>query len=100
MIVYNVTIKIDLSVHEAWLQWMKADHIPRVMETGCFTDHKVYRILEDNQSDGMTYAIQYMTDNISRYFDYQEKHAPGLQKEMREIWPDKYTAFRTLLREV
>jgi len=37
---------------------------------------------------------------LSNYFDYKEKYAPQLQKEMQDTWPDKYTAFRTLLREI
>jgi hypothetical protein len=100
MIVYNVTVKIDLNVHELWVKWMKEDHIPKVMATGCFKDFKFYRIMEENQSDGMTYAVQYFTSELSSYFDYKEKYAPQLQKEMNDTWPDKYAAFRTLLREI
>jgi hypothetical protein len=100
MIVYNVTIKVDLAVHELWVRWMKEDHIPKVMETGCLISHKFYRIMEDNQSDGMTYAIQYFAPDLPTYFDYQNNHAPALQKETKDVWQDKYTAFRTLLREI
>ena len=27
MIIYNVTINIDHSVHEDWLEWMKNEHV-------------------------------------------------------------------------
>lgn len=100
MIVYNVTITVDLNISEIWVKWMKEEHIPRVMETECFKEFKFYRIMEDNQSEGMTYAVQYFATDLSRYFDYQEKHAQRLQKESKDTWPDKYTAFRTLLREI
>ena len=100
MIVYNVTIKVELQISEMWVHWMKEDHIPKILGTGCFTDFKFYRIMEENQSDGMTYAIQYFTTEVSRYFDYQNNHAPRLQKEMKDTWPDKYAAFRTLLKEI
>jgi hypothetical protein len=100
MIVYNVTVKVDLSVHELWVRWMKEDHIPKVLETGCFSDYKLYRIMEENQSDGMTYAVQYFALQLSNYFDYKEKHAERLQKESRDTWPDKYNSFMTLLREI
>ena len=100
MIVYNVTVKIDLSVHEVWLRWMKEEHIPRVLETGCFTTYKMYRIMEDNQADGMSYAIQYFANELSNYFTYKELHAARLQKETADTFPNKYHAFRTLLREV
>ncbi len=100
MIVYNVTIKVDLNIHELWVRWMKEEHIPKVLTTGCFKDFKFYRIMEENQSDGMTYAVQYFAPELSNYFDYQEKHAALMQKDMHDTWPDKYAAFRTLLREI
>jgi hypothetical protein len=100
MIVYNVTVKVDLAIHELWVKWMKEDHIPKVMDTGCFTGYKMYRIMEENQSDGMTYAIQYFAADVSNYFDYKEKFAENLQKEFRETWPEKFSIFRTLLREI
>ncbi|MFN8277420.1 MAG: DUF4286 family protein [Chitinophagales bacterium] len=100
MIVYNVTVKVDLSIDAIWVRWMKEEHIPRVMATGCFSSYKMYSIMEEDQADGRSYAIQYFTDNISNYFDYQKNHAPALQKETADTFPNKYHAFRTLLREI
>jgi hypothetical protein len=100
MIIYNVTTKVELSIHELWLRWMKEDHIPKVLATGCFHSYKVYRIVEENQADGMSYAVQYFTDEITQYFIYQEKFAEALRKEVKDLFPDKTASFRTLLREV
>lgn len=100
MILYNVTIKIDLDVNNIWLQWMKEDHIPKVMDTGCFTGYKFFRIAEEDQSDGITYAVQYFANTMTDYFNYQANFAAALQKEAKDIFPDKFVAHRTLLREV
>jgi hypothetical protein len=100
MIIYNVTIKIDLNVHDTWLNWMRGEHIPRVMETGCFTGYKMFRILEENTQDGISYCIQYAANEIADYFNYKANFAEGLQKESLEAFPGKFLAFRTLLREV
>lgn len=100
MIVYNVTIKIDLDVHDLWLRWMKEEHMHRVVETGCFTHAKIYRILEEDTRDGISYAIQYFAEDMSKYFEYKEKFAPQMQKEGLELFPGKFHAFRTLLKEV
>lgn len=100
MIIYNVTLKVELQINEIFLRWLKEDHIPSVMETGCFTDYKVLRVMEEHQGDGITYAVQYHTTDTARYFDYQNNYAPAFQQEMKEVWQDKYAAFRTLLREV
>ena len=100
MIIYNVTVKIDLSVHDLWIRWMKEEHIPRVMETGCFTESKIFRVLQEDETEGITYAFQYKANSISDYFNYKETFADKLQKESLDLFPGKYTAFRTLLREV
>ena len=100
MIVYNVTIRIDLSVHDLWIRWMKEEHIPRVMETGCFVESKVYRILQEDETEGISYAFQYFAESISDYFNYQNNFAAKLQKESLDLFPDKYTAIRTILKEV
>ena len=100
MIVYNITIKIDLSVHDIWLRWMKEEHVPRIMETGCFTDNKVYRILAEDETEGITYAFQYFANSMTDYFNYKENLAAHLQKEGLDLFPGKYTAFKTILKEV
>jgi hypothetical protein len=100
MIIYNVTVKIDLTVHDVWLNWMKEEHIPRVMETGCFTAYKMFRILEENTTEGISYSVQYSADQIADYFNYKANFADALGKEMAEFFPGKYIVFRTLLKEV
>jgi hypothetical protein len=101
MIVYNVTINIEPDVEQAWLMWMKSEHIPRVMETGYFTDHRILRLLnEQPDATGTTYAIQYNADDIGKLEAYLEKEAPRLQKESLNAFPGKFVAFRTFLEEV
>ena len=55
MILYNVTVSIDNSVHEDWLQWMRSIHIPQVMETGCFIESRISRV-HGEEEGGMTFA--------------------------------------------
>lgn len=89
-----------MSVHDLWVKWMKEEHMQRVMETGCFLQCKMYKILEEDTSDGISYAVQYFAENLSNYFDYKEQYAERLQKEGLEMFPGKFQAFRTLLKEV
>ncbi|MCO6490485.1 MAG: DUF4286 family protein [Phaeodactylibacter sp.] len=97
MILYNVTVKIDLAAHDDWLAWMKNVHIPDVLATGLFTEHKLCRLLGVDESDGITYAIQYFSPDMETFQEYQQHHAPRLQKEHTERYKDKYVAFRTLM---
>jgi len=100
MIIYSVTVKIELDVHDEWFLWMKKKHIPDVLATGKFVDYRMLKILAENETDGITYNIQYRAKNISDYFDYINNLAEPLQKEHTEKYKDKFVAFRTLLKEV
>lgn len=99
MIIYNVTINIDNDVREEWLQWMKAAHIPEVMKTGYFVEHKICKVLV-NEEQGTTYSVQYTAANMQDYEEYKEKHAPQFQKEIAAKYGSKLVAFRTLLEVV
>lgn len=96
MIIYNVTVKVDLDVHEEWLDWMRQTHIPDVLATGLFTDHRFCRILQDDP-DGMTYATQYFCESMAKLQQYAALHAKRLQDDHAERYKDKYVAFRTVM---
>ena len=96
MIIYNVTVNIDDSVHDEWLKWMKEVHIPEVLATGYFLENKICRILVQEES-GVSYSIQYTSASMKDYEEYRDKQAPRLQKAHIDKYRDKFTAFRTLL---
>ena len=96
MIVYNVTINIDHGVHDEWVEWMRREHIPQVMATGSFLEHRMARVLADDEG-GVTYAVQYTCADMATYERYREEHAPGLQQATEARYGGRYAAFRTLL---
>ena len=100
MIVYSVTVKIDLDAHNEWMNWMQSKHIPEVIATGKFVDYRMLRVLAEDESAGITYNIQYRAKTMTDYFDYQNDFAPELQVEHTTKYKDKFVAFRTLLKEV
>lgn len=100
MILYNVTIQVDPSIDDAWLSWMKEEHIPDVLSTGLFTEAKCWRLLDHQEGAGATYAVQYLSPAISMYQQYIEQHAPRLRKKGQEKWGDKFIAFRTTMEQI
>jgi hypothetical protein len=99
MIVYNVTVSIDPSIENDWLEWMKEVHISEVMATGHFRDSKLCRVNGEEQG-GLTYAITYTAFSQKDYDDYEKNHSPKLQFEHSSRYGGKFAAFRTLLTVV
>ena len=100
MFVYNVTIKINVPIHDQWLEWMKNIHIPDMLSTDCFQDATILRLLEVDDTDGYTYAIQYKTESKSKYNQYTELYAPSMRQKTIEKWGDQFVAFRSFLEIV
>jgi hypothetical protein len=99
MIIYNVTLSVDKTIHDEWFRWMKEVHIPEVMATGYFIEYKMCKVLVDEDT-GITYSIQYTCLGLKDLEEYQLKHAPTLQKSHEDKYKDKFVAFRTILEVV
>jgi hypothetical protein len=100
MIIYNVTVKVEASIAKEWLQWMQEIHIPEVIATGCFHHYKILQLLEIDESEGPTYAIQYEAKNLDDYNKYISECATGLRQKTFDKWGNNFIAFRTLMQVV
>lgn len=97
MLLYNVTITLDLDVHEDWLRWMRETHIPDVMSTGMFVSYRMCRLLGHEHPDSAIYTLQYLVRDMAYLRRYMEEFAPALQRQHQERYQDKYAAFRTVM---
>lgn len=98
MIIYNVTINVDDSIHTQWLVWIK-EHIPQVLATGKFTEAKLTKVLIKEET-GTTYSIQYRAKSREDLDDYYKNYSEKLQSEGLQLFSDKMLAFRTELEIV
>jgi hypothetical protein len=97
---YNVTVKVHTDIQKDWLIWLKEIHIPEVLETGCFTGAVVHRLLEVDDSEGPTYAVQYTAESKAAYNQYIERFAPTLRQKSYDAWGDRFIAFRSVMQVI
>ena len=100
MLLYNVTIKIDWSIHDEWLAWMQDIHIPEVLGTGCFSSHKLLRLLQVDEEDGPTYAVQFYAATLDDFEAYLAHHAEHFRLQAAERWGADFIAFNTVMQVV
>lgn len=99
MYIYNVTINVVEEVHEEWLQWMKEEHIPQMLDTGKFTKALMTRVLVEEAMGGITYSVQYTTKDKATLEAYYNENATELRAASKRF-KDKFVAFRTELEVV
>jgi hypothetical protein len=99
MFIYNVTVSIEKSLAEDWLNWMKTTHVPDVLNTGHFIDNKICRVLNVDD-EGATFSVQYTFNTMADMETYQKNDAKRLQEDHAKRYEGKYAAFRTVLEIV
>ena len=99
-IIYNVTIKVNAAIANDWLAWLQDEHIVEVRHTGCFNKATIMRLLEVDETEGPTYAIQYFAETRLLYDEYIEKHAGVMRQKSFDKWGNKFIAFRSVMEVI
>lgn len=99
MYIYNVTINIQEDVHDKWVEWMKTEHIPDMLNTGKFTKALMTRVIVNEEMGGITYSIQYTTESKETLKRYYEEDAQNLRGKSK-AFEGKFVAFRTELEVI
>jgi len=100
MIIYNITTKVRRDVADEWLQWLKEVHVKDILDTGCFTDFKIVKLLEIDEEEGPTYALQLFADSKAIYNQYVEKFAGKMRQAAFDKWGDKFISIRSVMQIV
>lgn len=100
MLLYNVTFGIDKQIEDEWIFWMKTNYIPALMETGLFTEYKMYKVLTHDDEGSVSYSVQCFSATIDQVLKYLNDFAPALVEAHRLRFKDKHVAFNTLLEEI
>jgi hypothetical protein len=100
MIIYNVTVKVESEFADEWITWMQEEHIPDLYTTGLFAGHRLCRLLEQDEADGVTFSAQYEFSDISKYNRYIDDFAQSMREKAFSRFGGKFVAFRSLMETV
>jgi hypothetical protein len=100
MIVYNTTCKVRWDILEGWLEWQLQEQIPAMLATGLLDDYRLYRLLEQDEEEGPTFVIQFLTSSRERYDRFIAGSEAALKEAGWNKWGNGFIAFRTLMESV
>ncbi len=97
MILYNLTIKIEPSIKQEWLDWMQSDFIPLALNNSVFIDHKLCRLIGLEESDGITYALQLFCQSAEQLNAFKNNMEAPLHLELVKRFPNQLVFFPTAM---
>ncbi len=81
MVVYEVTARVDDTLREDYERYMRGEHIPAVLATGCFRSASFERTL------GGTYRMCYRAASQAALDVYLRDHTTGLRAGFAQRFP-------------
>lgn len=100
MVLYNVTYHVTHDLSAAWLAWLRETQLPAMSATGLFAGIRTFRLLEQDESAGLTYAVQYILADLDAFQQFETAY-PGLnQGAVPERFFPRCMAFQTILEEI
>jgi hypothetical protein len=100
MYIFNITTKVDNSIAEDWLRWQKEEYIPEVLSTNYFNNFKLFYLMNQDESEGITYVLQFFADTIFNYDSYIKIFAEVHQQKTFKRWNSNFIVFTSLLKSV
>jgi hypothetical protein len=100
MLIYNITTLVDTSIVPEWLEWVINAQIPAIMSSGYFERYQLVKVLDVDETQGLTYAVQFYAADRDAYDLYSLVHATALEKAFQELWGEKCLSFRSLMEVV
>jgi hypothetical protein len=97
MFIYNITVLIEESIEQAWLSWIKTVFIQTIMETGFFQSYQVLQVT-DSPNEGLTYCLQFRTNEISSLQSYQSLYAAQVESEHLQAFPNQLVTFSSTMK--
>ncbi|MCU0648562.1 MAG: DUF4286 family protein [Gemmatimonadaceae bacterium] len=82
MIAYEVTATIRPDLAATYERYLRAEHIPDLMATGCFVGARIA------QATAGRYRITYDAPDAAALDRYLAEHAPRLRAHVRERFPE------------
>lgn len=101
MILYGITINIDKQIHDHWIDWMKTQHVPAILNCGLIKDNKILKLLtEEDGNPGVTYSFQYFFKDLDALQKFKDEFEPGLDTILYSKYRNQLVDFRTILEVI
>ncbi|PWJ57539.1 uncharacterized protein DUF4286 [Dyadobacter jejuensis] len=99
MIIYNITVNVNLPAEKQWLDYMKTTYLPAIHATGLPAECKLLRLLTEIENEGVTYTTQFRFHSMEDFLAYQTEFQPALADAHHQKFNGHYVSFKTLLEE-
>ena len=79
---------------------MLGDCIPQILGIGIFSGYQLVRLLEVDEEEGPTYAIQLYANEKSSISTFRESHLASMEHREKALWGDNAYSFASVMEVI
>lgn len=99
MFIYNITVLIEEAIEQEWLNYVQSEFISSIMETGFFQSYKLLQVM-DSPNEGLTYCVQFRTNEISLLQSYQNLYSAQIESKQQLTFPNQLVTFSSIMKHI
>ena len=96
MILYNITVILDEEVEAEWLKFINHTFVPDALSSNLLISNRILRVI-DSPNEGVTYCLQFISDNLENYIQFKELYASNLLEAHTFKFENKAVSFSTIM---
>jgi len=100
MLLYNVTFHVAVEVVEPFRSYMEETHLPAIRESKAIVDHKLLRLLQQDETEAVTFALQYFLPDAGTYNHHISVMDVSLKTDLFERFGENVLYFCTLMETI
>ena len=100
MIIFNTTYLVSDEALNAWLQWVREEHIPFMLQFKPFSHPQVAKVITSEEQDGSSFSVQFHVPDMETLELWKEKYGFAFQENCARKFGTGAICFSTLLEIV
>jgi len=97
MLIFNTTYLVSDKVQDAWLLWVREQHIPFMLQFKPFSHPQVARVIPVEEQDGTSYSVQFHVLDLETLGIWKERFGLAFQQNCAHEFGTEAIYFSTVL---
>jgi hypothetical protein len=100
MFIFNTTYLVSDKVHDTWLNWVREQHVPFMLDSTYFTKPQVARVVTSDKEDGTSFSVQFYVQDMQTLKKWHNEYSSLFQENCSQHFGTEVIFFTTVLEIV
>jgi hypothetical protein len=97
MLILNTTFLVSDEVQNQWLNWVREQHIPFMLNTKYFKKPQIAKVLGNDTADGTSYSVQFQVNDSETLEKWHSEFAGKYEQSCYQVFGNEALFFSTIL---